>query len=130
MTAYMVFTILAVIVLIDTPLVVWLMLVKKQKTIDIIGTTLSLLTLLMGITISVFFHWVHLALSGDPAKSPLLYGLAFTAIATAPFMTITYMRLRTSGRYGHCTKCDYDLRGSRDSKTCPECGERIQRHLL
>ena len=125
MTVYMVFSILVVIVLIDAPFVALLMYVKKQKSIDIIGTTLSLLTVLIGVSISIFFHWVHTALSGNPAKSPLFYGLAFTAIAAAPFITITYMRLRTRGRQGHCINCDYDLRGSIDSETCPECGERI-----
>ena len=85
MTVYIFFTILAAIVMIDAPLVAWLLLVKKQKSIDIIGTTLSLLSLLIGISISILIHWVHTALSGDPAKSPLFYGLAFTAIATGAF---------------------------------------------
>lgn len=126
MTIELFFIILAVIVLIDAPFVAWLMLVKKQKTIDIIGTTLSLLSLLMGISISIFFHWVHTAFSSGSAKSPIFYGLAFTAIAAAPFMTITYLRLRRSQRQGCCTNCDYDLRGNRDSPTCPECGAKVQ----
>lgn len=126
MTIYMFFIILAAIVLIDAPFVAWLMFVKKQKSIDIIGTTLSLLSLLIGISISIFFHWIHMAFSGDSAKSPIFYGLAFTAIAAAPFMTITYMRLRTSGRQGYCINCDYDLRGNRDSHACPECGAKVQ----
>ncbi|MEO0474370.1 MAG: hypothetical protein AAF085_00175, partial [Planctomycetota bacterium] len=62
----------------------------------------------------------------DSGTSPLLYGLAFTAIAAAPFMTITYMRLRTNQRPGYCTNCDYDLRGSRGSYSCPECGTKVQ----
>ncbi len=26
---------------------------------------------------------------------------------------------------GHCPACNYDLRGSKESATCPECGEAI-----
>lgn len=126
MTLSVFFTILGVILLIDTPLVAWLMFVKTQKSVDIIGTTLSLFTVLIGISISIFLHWIHMALGGS-SKSPLFYGLAFTAIAAAPFMTITYLRLRTTVRQGYCANCDYDLRGSRDSHACPECGEQIQR---
>ncbi len=28
---------------------------------------------------------------------------------------------------GHCRACGYDLRGSMESKTCPECGEAIHK---
>lgn len=28
-------------------------------------------------------------------------------------------------RVGHCTHCDYDLRGSADRQACPECGKAI-----
>ncbi len=31
---------------------------------------------------------------------------------------------------GHCTACNYDLRGSTESTTCPECGEAIKRPLV
>ncbi len=58
---------------------------------------------------------------------PLVWGL--TAIAFLIPGVIVWYSLRRTWRSspGYCTACGYDLRGSKGSTNCPECGEALPR---
>jgi predicted amidophosphoribosyltransferase len=57
----------------------------------------------------------------------LLVGLVFSLLIVIP-LTLTIWLLVYAARsatthIGFCKKCNYDLRGLRDRRTCPECGQ-------
>jgi hypothetical protein len=50
----------------------------------------------------------------------------YAAILWLPVAGLGAMRRRRRIQHGLCLKCAYDLRGSTDSQTCPECGKRVK----
>lgn len=49
----------------------------------------------------------------------------FEGASTSFLDWLVHAKQRRRELKGLCLKCGYDLRGSRESKVCPECGEPI-----
>ena len=68
---------------------------------------------------------IFLHARGMPAiYSPLWPLITLAVIPTA----ILWHRDRRTAKPGHCVKCGYDLRASKDR--CPECGEEFDSELI
>lgn len=50
---------------------------------------------------------------------------AIVGLGAAAFLVATHVVATSGPPTGICERCGYDLRGSRESATCPECGEPI-----
>lgn len=62
----------------------------------------------------------------NPIRQRVVPYWFLTAVAGAPAAVVLLLRLnrRRRARAGHCRKCGYDLRASKDR--CPECGRPIE----
>ncbi len=70
------------------------------------------------------FEW-----NNDPGlRQRIAFPLWFPFVVLVTWPAIAFIRWFTAKPLtGHCPACNYDLRGSKGSITCPECGEAIAR---
>jgi membrane protein implicated in regulation of membrane protease activity len=102
--------------------------VRSAKRMAIIGYGGGALIFLGGSAFSIMIHMLHVGMSGDPADSPLWIGLLISTFAACPFFLFAWARIRQlKHKPGHCKQCQYDLRGNRGAKTCPECGAKVSK---
>ena len=59
----------------------------------------------------------------------LMYGLPMVLFLLLAVRQYPVSRAIQRIKSGQCAACGYDLRGSTQSETCPECGESITRRL-
>jgi len=67
-------------------------------------------------------EWHDFGVRGRQLGLPLWLPFAALSIWSTAVI-IQWMRIRH--RPGHCAACNYNLRGSKQSTSCPECGETI-----
>lgn len=74
---------------------------------------------------SRMYWWIRAAqMNGLESICPVPLWAVFVALSVWPTLVV-YSWYRQRHPPGHCRACGYDLRGSKGSATCPECGEAI-----
>jgi hypothetical protein len=103
---------------------------RPIKLVVLLGLWLFFSTQLL-----LLLFWIAMALWSlgsiehyDPnSRYVLFFSLAFTIIYCLILYKTTWAYILTRRRAnGLCTKCKYDLRGSKGQPTCPECGCEIE----
>lgn len=71
------------------------------------------------------YWWMRAPINkGQIPIPPIPFWMIILVLAPWPMMAL-YAWLTRRYPPGHCPACGYDLRGSKGSATCPECGEVI-----
>ncbi len=72
------------------------------------------------------YWWMQAPITkGQIPIPPIPFWIIMSVLAPWPMLAL-YSRFNRRYPPGHCPACGYDLRGSKGSATCPECGKPIR----